>query len=109
MTDEEVEYVLTAIEMVAKYGQRFLRLYDFDWRTGDWTFKNLEGLTYEDECDSLDVRSLNVKYCDIETQRRKFTHCIRVAKAVAHMLPKFPAPRVLPDDVTDSGMLLFRV
>ncbi|MCO5584010.1 hypothetical protein L7F22_037929 [Adiantum nelumboides] len=43
MTDKEVEYVLVAIEMVAKYGQCFLPLYDVDWKTGDWTFKNLKG------------------------------------------------------------------
>ncbi|KAI5062082.1 hypothetical protein GOP47_0022621 [Adiantum capillus-veneris] len=105
MTDEEVEYVLAAIEMIAKYGQRFLPLYDFDWKTGDWTFKDLKGLTYEEE----QVSSLNLRYGDIEVQHKKFAHCLREAKTVAHMLPKSPAPRVLPGDIMDADMLLFRV
>ncbi|MCO5564050.1 hypothetical protein L7F22_017706 [Adiantum nelumboides] len=103
MTDEEVEYVLAAIEMVAKYGQRFLPLYDFDWKTGDWTFKNLKGLTYDE-----DQASLNLRYGDIEAQRKKFTHCLREAKTVERLLPKYPAPRVLPDDIIDADMLLFQ-
>ncbi|KAL2607801.1 hypothetical protein R1flu_026374 [Riccia fluitans] len=39
ITDEDFEFLLTAIEFIAAYGQRFLRLYDFDWETGDWSFK----------------------------------------------------------------------
>ncbi|MBX8464098.1 MULTISPECIES: aminotransferase class V-fold PLP-dependent enzyme [unclassified Deinococcus] len=36
-TDEEVEFLLDAMEFVAEYGERFVALYDFDWASGAWT------------------------------------------------------------------------
>ncbi|KAL6008261.1 hypothetical protein ACLOJK_033767 [Asimina triloba] len=35
---EEMEYVVEAIEFAAAHAHRFLPLYQFDWRTGDWRF-----------------------------------------------------------------------
>ncbi|RWW25596.1 hypothetical protein GW17_00010047 [Ensete ventricosum] len=35
---EEMEFVVDAIEFVAQYGDRFLQLYSFDWKTGDWEY-----------------------------------------------------------------------
>ncbi|WP_221090087.1 aminotransferase class V-fold PLP-dependent enzyme [Deinococcus aquaedulcis] len=35
-TDEEVDFLLSALEFVAEYGERFVPLYDFDWTTGAW-------------------------------------------------------------------------
>jgi len=39
MSDEEFKFILTAIEFIAIYGQRFLPLYHFNWKTGSWTYK----------------------------------------------------------------------
>ncbi|KAI3805423.1 hypothetical protein L1987_27788 [Smallanthus sonchifolius] len=39
MSDEEYEFIITAIEFAAVYGQRFLPFYHFNWNTGSWTFK----------------------------------------------------------------------
>ncbi|MVN88827.1 aminotransferase class V-fold PLP-dependent enzyme [Deinococcus sp. HMF7620] len=36
-TDEEVAFLLDAVEFVAEYGERFVALYDFDWMSGAWT------------------------------------------------------------------------
>ncbi|GAA5514332.1 cysteine desulfurase [Deinococcus carri] len=36
-TDEEVDFLLSAIEFVAAFGERFLPLYTLDWRSGAWT------------------------------------------------------------------------
>ncbi|KAI7983885.1 hypothetical protein LOK49_LG15G02524 [Camellia lanceoleosa] len=36
---EEFEFILAALEFIAMYGQRFLPLYDFNWKTGAWTIK----------------------------------------------------------------------
>lgn len=36
-TDEEVEFLLEAVEFVAEYGKRFLPLYTLDWQSGAWT------------------------------------------------------------------------
>lgn len=36
-TDEEVDFLLSAMEFVAQYGERFVPQYDFNWNTGAWT------------------------------------------------------------------------
>lgn len=35
---EEAEFVLDAVDFVASFGHRFLPLYTFDWKTGDWHY-----------------------------------------------------------------------
>ena len=37
---EEMEFVVDAIELIASHGRRFLPLYNFDWRTGDWEYSH---------------------------------------------------------------------
>ncbi|GAB4848741.1 hypothetical protein Ancab_003468 [Ancistrocladus abbreviatus] len=39
MSKEEVNFILEAVEFIADYGQRFLPLYHFNWKTGSWSFK----------------------------------------------------------------------
>lgn len=34
----EAEFVLEAIDFVASFGHRFLPLYTFDWKSGDWLY-----------------------------------------------------------------------
>ena len=36
----EYEFLLSAIEFIADHGERFLRLYDFDWQSGAWKHKD---------------------------------------------------------------------
>ncbi|UBV42519.1 aminotransferase class V-fold PLP-dependent enzyme [Deinococcus taeanensis] len=36
-TDDEVEFLLAAVEFVAEYGERFVAQYTFDWMSGAWT------------------------------------------------------------------------
>jgi selenocysteine lyase/cysteine desulfurase len=42
MDDVEAEFVTSAIEFLADYGHRFLRLYDFDVETGMWRHREFE-------------------------------------------------------------------
>ncbi len=37
--DDEVEYLIRAVELVAEHGARFLALYDFDVATGEWAVR----------------------------------------------------------------------
>jgi selenocysteine lyase/cysteine desulfurase len=39
MDDAEADYVIEAVHFVARYGQRFLALYNFDLCTGTWSHK----------------------------------------------------------------------
>ncbi len=36
-SDAEVDFILSAIEFVAEWGERFMPHYSFDWKTGAWT------------------------------------------------------------------------
>lgn len=65
MDDIEVNYILDAIEFVAREGYRFMPLYDFDMRTGAWLHKAdcvcLEGFSLDAalECRGYQSRALN--------------------------------------------------
>lgn len=65
MDDIEVDYILDAIEFVARQGHRFLPLYNFDMHTGAWLHKTdcvcLEGFSLEAalECDNYQSRALS--------------------------------------------------
>lgn len=43
-TDEEVEFLLDAVEFIAEYGDRFLAEYTFNWQTGAWSHEKDEAL-----------------------------------------------------------------
>lgn len=96
MSEEDFEYILSAIEFVAVYGQRFFPLYNFDLRNGSWRIKteNFEALNKEDIKQSLAVRR-NQSYFD-------------VARYIASSLPKFPPQGALQGDM-DPNTLCFRV
>jgi len=51
MDDIEADFILDAVEFVAKQGYRFLPLYDFDLHSGAWLHKT--------ECDGMQGFSLN--------------------------------------------------
>jgi selenocysteine lyase/cysteine desulfurase len=65
MDDIEVNYILDAIEFVAREGYRFMPLYDFDMHTGAWLHKadcvSLEGFSLDDalECRGYQSRALS--------------------------------------------------
>ncbi|EES03557.1 uncharacterized protein LOC8069826 [Sorghum bicolor] len=40
---QEAEFVLDAVAFVASFGHRFLPLYAFDWKTGDWHYDHRHG------------------------------------------------------------------
>ncbi len=43
MDDAEANYVIDAVLFIARFGYRFLALYDFDLSTGTWSHKNSSG------------------------------------------------------------------
>ncbi len=43
LDEAEFDFLLRAIEFVATYGERFLPLYRFDWRTGAWRHRDEAG------------------------------------------------------------------
>ena len=129
MSKEEFEFTLAALEFLAIYGQRFLPLYHFNWKTGAWTFKKrameaLKGM--ENNCDfcgsslANKMRGLNLECKNSECNQRseidtketsvisKYAKYLETAKRVANLLPKFPPQRGIPEDV-DIKLVTFRV
>ena len=39
MSEKEVNYVISSIEWVANHGHRLRSIYNFDLKTGNWTFR----------------------------------------------------------------------
>ena len=95
MSNEKFEFILTAIEFTAIYGQRFLPLYHFNWKTGSWTVK-------QRELNDLVDNENNGGYIN------NFESYLIRAKQIANLLPKFPSQRKIPPDI-DPDLLFFRV
>ncbi|XP_042492911.1 uncharacterized protein LOC122072611 [Macadamia integrifolia] len=131
MSIEEFEFILAALEFIATYGQRFLPLYSFNWKTGGWSFKSrafMENILGEDYT-TLDVGDLSLtdamtkmkinhngsrdggdSYSDKNASGVIGTYAsyLKTAKYVAGFLPKFPPQRRIPKDL-DPSLAHFRV
>ncbi|CAJ1937831.1 unnamed protein product [Sphenostylis stenocarpa] len=121
MEEEEFEFILTAIEFVAIYGQRFLPLYSFNLRNGSWRMKKeqLQALINNNNCNfqkttgeaKSDLKALksgvgyNIGTKQVSVLRKSY---LDIAKYIANLLPKFPSQGILHEDV-NPNVLCFRV
>ncbi|CAL2257362.1 unnamed protein product [Prunus armeniaca] len=112
ISNDEFEFILTALEFIAIYGQRFLPLYHFNLRSGSWTFKKK---AHQDLLDNA-IQGMNIGHdqskdgnnAEKHDQFAKFSDYLETAKRIANLLPKFPPQRRLPEDI-DINFLHFRV
>ncbi|XP_077246741.1 uncharacterized protein LOC143886576 [Tasmannia lanceolata] len=128
----EFEFILAALEFLALYGQRFLPLYHFNWRTGDWTFCKtaLKEAVGEERALALDKLTLGSaphmlgggSYLNYHNSlpsppfsqshsrgmEHKYRTYLETARNVARSLPKFPAQRQVPEGV-DLDIVFFRI
>lgn len=115
MSRKEFEFILAALEFVATYGQRFLPLYHFKLRTGNWAFrkaafKDLIGgdmnCNYRAQPSPRDSGGDGgSKTADVANEYLAYLRCARYA---AQFLPKFPPPQQLSEDI-DQDLLYFRI
>ncbi|RDX96217.1 csd, partial [Mucuna pruriens] len=115
MEEEEFEFILTAIEFVANFGQRFLPLYSFNLRNGSWRIKTekLEALIKEKNCYSKktqedtnsDLKAFKAGVKQVSMLRKSY---LDMAKFIASLLPKFPSESMLHEYVNPT-ILYFRV
>nr|XP_016463357.1 PREDICTED: probable cysteine desulfurase [Nicotiana tabacum] len=127
MSKEEFEFILAALEFISIYGQRFLPLYHFNWRSGAWTFKKKafkEALIGRDHncnfCGSQMIHGLNLGCHDTKENNHgggspnkegliyKYVKYLETAKRIASLLPKFPPQRSMPEEI-DPNLVPFRV
>ncbi|EPS62471.1 hypothetical protein M569_12319, partial [Genlisea aurea] len=114
MPTDEFEFILSAIEFIAAFGQRFLVLYSFDWKTGAWTFEKNE-LTIHIIINTTTATHLKsdpdrVAYeihrdDDLSRERRIY---LETANRIAQVLSESPPQRKTPDDIA-SDAVFFRV
>ncbi|XP_044470663.1 probable cysteine desulfurase [Mangifera indica] len=125
MSNEEFEFILSSLEFIALYGQRFLPLYRFNLKTGNWCFNEAQKSLITDKGNSnhksqfkplakaiqdigmpkeylysADVKHLGKIYI--------YSSYFDAAKNVANLLPKNPPRRSLPKDI-DPDILFFRI
>ena len=124
MSVEEFEFILAALEFIATYGQRFLPLYHFDWKAGNWTFKkkalkdtiagnensgNFSDLSLAKAMQSFDqTGEAHSNADDNDEVVKKYTSYLETAKYIASLLGKFPPQRKVPEDI-EIGLVPFRV
>ncbi|XP_050893951.1 uncharacterized protein LOC127100727 [Lathyrus oleraceus] len=118
MSEEDFEYILSAIEFLALYGQRFLPLYTFNLRNGSWRMKTekFEALHKEENCNisnhllgnNLEEVNTNVGVKQQDVVVRRSQSYFDMAKYIANSLPKFPPQGILQEDI-DYDTLYFRV
>ncbi|XP_010260507.1 PREDICTED: uncharacterized protein LOC104599591 [Nelumbo nucifera] len=109
MSMEEFEFIIAAMEFIAIYGQRFLPLYHFNWKTGNWIFRKrafVDNQTGEER--PLDFSKLALAQKKATGVVNKYASYLEAAKIMANSLPKFPPPRKVPKDI-DLSLVHFRV
>jgi hypothetical protein len=108
MTEEEVEFVLSAIGWVASYGHLFLGLYDFDWKTGNWSC--ICSLDCATKPNAVIADGFISSYCPGDAGRRlRFRRPLQMARALSHALPpESSSARPIPKYI-DARVVLFRV
>lgn len=124
MSNEEFEFVLAAIKFIAMYGERFLPLYHFNWRNGNWVFRksSIKGITVTNELglglskifgganEIAEVKEGNMSIKDERVPKviNQYTSYLESAKFIAYSLPRIPPQRKVPDDI-DLSLVLFRI
>ncbi|KAF2284421.1 hypothetical protein GH714_021708 [Hevea brasiliensis] len=108
-SNEEFEFILAALEFIAIYGQRFLPLYGFDFKTGSWSlkkkaFKDLVVGNQKHDNDSP-FAGFNDDGNGIINKNKLY---LETAKQIANLLPKFPCQRKLPEHL-NYNLIYFRV
>ncbi|KAI3691184.1 hypothetical protein L2E82_49403 [Cichorium intybus] len=132
MYSEEFEFILSAIEFIAMYGQRFLPFYNFNWTstTGSWKFRNnaFEEMMLREEDRKLCTSFITDASKDIQvhgkisktqeiieckrtydTHFAKYRFYLEVAKHIGNILPEFPSQfSTVPKgiDPNDVGFLV---
>ncbi|KAJ7532981.1 hypothetical protein O6H91_13G028000 [Diphasiastrum complanatum] len=106
-SNDEFEYILSSIEFIAEHGQQFLPLYNFDWKTGNWT--NKQKIAGSERMSSLEsenkalsnmeklVKLLNPRkrekmnndgnFIDQAQRRKAYIKYMQAAKRIAKCLP----------------------
>lgn len=85
-TEEDIQFLISAIEFIAEYGERFLKIYAFNPHTADWKHKNYVH-TLKDISIETDFNIESIKYADIEKLREEYLK--KAKEASEHIEPLY--------------------
>lgn len=129
MSNEEFEFILNAVEFISVYGQRFLPLYRFNWKTGAWSFKRKafkeflqrkeNKWEFHNTLLASSIMDLNLHANELEEYNNakeskdygvsnKYSSYLETAKCIASFLLKFPPQQRVPKDI-NQDLQTFRV
>ncbi|KAM7513793.1 hypothetical protein LguiA_003376 [Lonicera macranthoides] len=129
MSNEEFEFILNAVEFISVYGQRFLPLYHFNWKTGAWSFKRKAFKEFLQSKENnwefhhtllgSSIIDLNLHANEVEEYHNakeskdsgvsnKYSSYLETAKCISSFLLKFPPQQRVPKDI-NQDLLTFRV
>jgi len=85
-TEKDIQFLIKAIEFIAEYGERFLKIYAFNPHTADWKHKNYVH-TFKKISIETDFNIESIKYAEIEKLREEY---LKTAKEVSeHIAPLY--------------------
>ena len=70
-TEKDIQFLIRAIEFIAEYGERFLKIYAFDPHTADWKHKDYVHVFKEISIET-DYNIESIKYAEIEKLREGY-------------------------------------
>ncbi|RZC75889.1 hypothetical protein C5167_000050 [Papaver somniferum] len=131
MSKEEFNFILSALEFISKYGDRFLPLYSFNWKTGQWTFRRKSinaDVVWDNQklvqlMDKLFNQPKNMTTIDPNDNGsnggeykanndveviQSFKLYLETAKDIADSLSKFTHQRKIPNDI-DPNLVYFAI
>jgi hypothetical protein len=96
MDDAEADYVIDAVQFIAREGHTFLGLYDFDLATGTWVHKYAAGVLPEF---SLDQALSNIDgepaILSLALRQQLYRHYLTEAQKIADQLRNEPDVKLI--------------
>jgi len=107
MDDAEANYVIDAVQFLAREGHQFLNLYDFDLSTGTWIHKYAAGVLPEFSLDqALSSVEGEPAVLSLALRQQLYRHYMTEAQKIADQLRNEPEARLASLD-GDLGELQF--
>ena len=95
MDDAEANYVIDAVNFIAREGHTFLKLYDFDLSTGTWVHKQITGTLPEFSLDqALNNVDGEAAILSLALRQQLYRHYLTEAQKIADQLKDEPAAKL---------------
>jgi hypothetical protein len=95
MDDAEANYVIDAVQFLAREGHAFLNLYDFDLETGTWSHKYAAGELQKFSLDAaLSIQEGEPAILGLALREQLYRHYLMEAQKLAEQLHNEPEAKL---------------